>query len=104
PASGCRQPKRPPLPYTTLFRSIAGRAKTMPGDSHTLKTTDSQDDGLPFSFPLSAWRRGGQGVRTEGRGDQRGEDRMAERGTGGEDRKSTRRNPSHRTSTNAGIR
>src|SRR5438128_12220582 len=28
----------------------------------------------PLSSPLSAWRRGGQGVRTEGRGDQRGED------------------------------
>src|SRR6266704_2522658 len=49
---------------------------------HPLSPSPRRGEGerrTALSSPLSAWRRGGQGVRPEGRGDQRGEDWKGER-------------------------
>src|SRR5438876_1048188 len=56
----------PPVPLSIILTPCPPLHKCGEGERRT-----------PLSSPLSAWRRGGQGVRTEGRGDQRGEDRRS---------------------------
>src|SRR6059058_1567379 len=76
-ASGDRiEPLTPgPCPGATRHRVLTF-CPPLPGP-HPLAPSPRCGEGelrTALSFPLSAWRRGGQGVRPQGRGDQRGED------------------------------
>src|SRR5882762_10234462 len=66
------------------------RSPSPPPGPHPLTPSPRGGEGertVSSSSPLSALRRGGQGVRTKVREGEEGEDKRAERGTGGKDSK-----------------